>query len=86
MLLRESEPNEQQCNQVWHMFKGGVIMMEYNIEETSSPASFRKLLRNSYKAFEEQRKNQKEDERRKISDIEKELQKKFDELFGDDDE
>lgn len=61
-------------------------MMEYAIGETSSSASFRKLLRNSYKNFEEQRKKQKEAERSESSDIEKELQRKFDELFGDDDE
>lgn len=61
-------------------------MMEYAIGETSNSVSFRKLLRNSYKNFEEQRKKQKEDERSEYSDIEKELQRKFSELFGDDDE
>lgn len=61
-------------------------MMEYAVGETSSSASFRKLLRNSYKNFEEQRKKQKEAERSEYSDIEKELQRKFDELFGDDNE
>ena len=61
-------------------------MMEYAIGETSNSASFRKLLLNSYKNFEEQRKKQKEDERSEYSDIEKELQRKFSELFGDDDE
>lgn len=61
-------------------------MMEYAIGETSNSASFRKLLRNSYKNFEEQRKKQKEDERSEYSDIEKKLQRKFSELFGDDDE
>lgn len=41
---------------------------------------------NDYKNFEEQRKKQKEAERSEYSDIEKELQRKFDELFGDDNE
>lgn len=61
-------------------------MIEYAIGETSSSASFRKLLRNSYKNFDEQRKKQKEAEHSEYSDIEKELQRKFDELFGDDNE
>lgn len=60
--------------------------MEYAVGETSSPASFRKLLHNDYKNFEEQRKKQKEAERSEYSDIEKKLQRKFDELFGDDNE
>lgn len=61
-------------------------MNGYVICETRSPMSFRELLRWEYKTFEEQRKKQKEAERSEYSDLEKELQRKFDELFGDDDD
>ena len=58
-------------------------MNDYAISETHSPMSFRELLRWEYKIFEEQRKKQKEAERNEYSDLEKELQRKFNELFGD---
>lgn len=56
------------------------------VSETRGPMSFRELLRWEYKIFEEQRKKQKETERSEYSNLEKELQRKFDELFGDDDD
>jgi len=46
--------------------------------------SFRELLRWEYKIFEEERKKRKEAERNEYSDLEKE--RRFDELFGDDDD
>ena len=61
-------------------------MNDYAISETRSPMSFRELLRWEYKIFEEERKKRKEVERSDYSDLEKELQRKFDELFGDDDD
>ena len=61
-------------------------MNDYAIRETRSPMSFRELLRWEYNIFEEERKKRKEAERNEYSDLEKELQRKFDELFGDDDD
>lgn len=61
-------------------------MIDYAISETHNPMSFRELLRWEYKIFEEERKKRKEAERSEYSDLEKELQRKFFELFGDDDE
>ena len=61
-------------------------MNDYAISETGRPMCFRELLRWEYKIFEDQRKKQKEAERSEYSDLEKELQRKFDELFGDDDD
>ena len=59
-------------------------MKDYAISETRSPMSFRELLRWEYKIFEEERKKRKEAERNEYSDLEKE--RRFDELFGDDDD
>jgi len=59
-------------------------MKDHAISETRSPMSFRELLRWEYKIFEEERKKRKEAERNEYSDLEKE--RRFDELFGDDDD
>ena len=59
-------------------------MKDHAISETRSPMSFRELLRWEYKIFEEERKKRKEAERSEYSDLEKE--RRFDELFGDDDD
>ena len=58
-------------------------MEYYAINETRSHMSFRERLRWEYKIFEEERKKQKEAERSEYFDLEKELQRKFSELFGD---
>lgn len=48
--------------------------------------SFREDLRSGFRAFEEQHTKQKELERSEYSEIESILQKKFEELFGNEDE
>ncbi len=48
--------------------------------------SFREDLRSSFRVFEEQHTKQKELERSEYSEIDRILQKKFEELFGDEDE
>lgn len=60
-------------------------MNDYSTIDARSPMSFRELLRWEYKIFEEGKKR-KEAEHSEYSDLEKELQRKFDELFGDDDD
>lgn len=59
-------------------------MNDYSISETCRSMSFREILRWKYQTFEEERKKRQETERSEYSDLEKELQRKYDELFGDD--
>ena len=54
--------------------------------EKMCPTTFRDFLRNDYRIFEEQQRKKKEAERADYSDLEDELQRKFQELFGDDDD
>lgn len=52
--------------------------------EKNSKEWFGKGLRNGYKNFEEHLRIRRKTERSEYSDIEKELSRKYEELFGDD--